>query len=136
MDDDAKATVEEPREETVVVNLPQPPEDPPKVEEPKSRFVLKVSGVEEAVELTHAEIVRELQLARDYQKKTTQLAEMRRRVEPYLEIMGTQAFEAFLQQLQGEQPEQKSKELYTRMKRGDVSAAAMLILQRSRGIQT
>jgi len=132
MYDDAKATVEERPEDANQT-------DTPKVEEPKEevfQFRLKVQGEIQDVSLTREEVVKQLQLAADYMKKTEKLAADRRRIEPYLSILASEEFEAFLQQLQGEQPEQKEKELFTRMKRGDVGAAAMLILQRSRGIQT
>ncbi len=89
----------------------KPPEEPPKAEEPpkveppvpeppkvpeKQKYRIKVQGEERELELTPEQLIARLQMAEDYQLKTTQLAEQRRKVEPFIPIIEKPAFKEWL----------------------------------------
>lgn len=84
---------------------PEPPPKAPAPEPPKptdkQKFKLKVQGEEFEREYTNEELVSRLQMAEDYQKKTMQLAEDRRKIEPFMPIIDKPEFKQWL----GEQVE-------------------------------
>jgi len=102
--EEAKPEPEPPKQEVA----PEP-EPPPKVEEAKLetdallKLKIKVQGEEKEVSLTREELIKRIQLAEDYQRKTARLAEERRKIEPYLHVTQTDAFQTWLaeQQEQG-----------------------------------
>lgn len=85
---------------------PQPKEEPPpepvqpQVSE-RQKFKLKVQGEEIEREYTPQELIARLQMAEDYQKKTMQLAEERRKIEPFMPIIEKPEFKQWI----GEQVE-------------------------------
>ena len=138
MDDDVKSV--EPEQ---VVDANQA--DPPKIEEPVVEasppadvdapltLRIKVHGEEKEVTLTRDELIKRIQLSEDYQLKTQQLAEDKRKVAPYLHIFKSDAFHAWL----ADQPTEGTKHLADRdlhglMKKGLTIAAVELILRRGR----
>jgi len=140
MDEDVQAKVEEHPEDA---NSP----DPPKIEEPVVEvktpepgdadapltLKIKVHGEEKNVTLTRDELIKRIQLSEDYQLKTQQLAEDKRKVAPYLHIFKSDAFHAWL----ADQPTEGTKHLADRdlhglMKKGMTIAAVELILRRGR----
>jgi len=119
--------------------------DPPKIEEPVVEasppadvdapltLRIKVHGEEKEVTLTRDELIKRIQLSEDYQLKTQQLAEDKRKVAPYLHIFKSDAFHAWL----ADQPTEGTKHLADRdlhglMKKGLTIAAVELILRRGR----
>jgi len=137
-DDNVKAVVPE---QAVDANQA----DPPKIEEPVVEasppadvdapltLRIKVHGEEKEVTLTRDELIKRIQLSEDYQLKTQQLAEDKRKVAPYLHIFKSDAFHAWL----ADQPTEGTKHLADRdlhglMKKGLTIAAVELILRRGR----
>ena len=119
--------------------------DPPKIEEPVVEasppadvdapltLRIKVHGEEKEVTFTRDELIKRIQLSEDYQLKTQQLAEDKRKVAPYLHIFKSDAFHAWL----ADQPTEGTKHLADRdlhglMKKGMTIAAVELILRRGR----
>ena len=137
-DDNVKAVVPE---QAVDANQA----DPPKIEEPVFEasppadvdapltLRIKVHGEEKEVTFTRDELIKRIQLSEDYQLKTQQLAEDKRKVAPYLHIFKSDAFHAWL----ADQPTEGTKHLAERdlhglMKKGMTIAAVELILRRGR----
>ena len=137
-DDNVKAVVPE---QAVDANQA----DPPKIEEPVVEasppadvdapltLRIKVHGEEKEVTLPRDELIKRIQLSEDYQLKTQQLAEDKRKVAPYLHIFKSDAFHAWL----ADQPTEGTKHLADRdlhglMKKGLTIAAVELILRRGR----
>jgi hypothetical protein len=99
-EEEEKEPVEEPKEEAKEPEPEAAPEPEPEPEPPptpeKHKYKLKVQGEEIEREYTPEELVARLQMAEDYQKKTTDLAEMRRKIEPFLPIIEKPAFKEWL----------------------------------------
>ena len=109
--EEGQQVVEEPEEEKPEPEPPKEaaasePGEPPKEEEVKTesdaltKLKIKVQGEEKEVALTREELIKRVQLAEDYHKKTTKLAEDRRQIEPYLHVTKTDAFQTWLAEQQ------------------------------------
>lgn len=109
--EEGQQTVEDPEEETPEPEPPKeeaaPEPEPPKEEEEVktesdalTKLKIKVQGEEKELSLTREELIKRVQLAEDYHKKTTKLAEERRQIEPYLHVTKTDAFQAWLAEQQ------------------------------------
>lgn len=75
--------------------VPAEPTKPPE----KQKFKLKVHGEDIERELSPEEIVAKLQMAEDYHLKTSQLAEQRRKIEPFLPIIDKPVFKQIVDEM-------------------------------------
>ena len=116
-----------------VHNCEQTPAPEPVDADAPLTLKIKVHGEEKEVTLTRDELIKRIQLAEDYQLKTAKLAEDKRKVAPYLDVIKSDAFHAWL----ADQPTEGTKalpdkDLHGLMKKGLTIAAVELILRRGR----
>ena len=78
---------------------PEVKTEPPKVEEPSLQiFKIKYAGEDRELKLTQEQLINRLQKSEDYDTKIAKLAEDRREVEPFKQILETPKFKTFLEE--------------------------------------